>query len=95
MGKRQREWAIKKRQELVDLLGGVCANCGSTEDLEIDHINGRDYKLEEVAFDQRTTRYWREYREGVPLRVLCSDCNKKLRPKKVDKVLDELLEPVF
>lgn len=98
MGKRQREWAIRKRQELVQLLGGVCANCGSTEDLEIDHINGRDYKLEETSSDQRVTRYWREYNAGVPLRVLCADCNKKLRPHKVEKLpygIMDSMEPAF
>lgn len=33
----------KRRQQLIDLFGGVCRECGSDENLEFNHIN-RDEK---------------------------------------------------
>jgi len=95
MGKRQREWAYRKRLELIDLLGGVCDNCGSIKELEIDHMDGRDYNCEDTDQSVRVSKYFREYRSGVRLRVLCASCNKKLKPKVVNKKLDVELEPVF
>jgi len=80
MSKRQVDWAKRKRLELIEELGGKCAKCDSKEKLEVDHINGRNYSVRRLASNSRVIRYWREYKSGVPLRVLCSDCNKKLLP---------------
>jgi hypothetical protein len=94
MGRRQRQWAKSRHKGLIASLGGVCENCGSTEDLEVDHPNGRDYKL--VAMDQtmRLARYFRELDAGVKLRVLCSSCNKILPPKR-EKSNVPVEEPPF
>ena len=35
----QRQWFAKRRARGIELLGGVCAWCGSEEDLEVDHID--------------------------------------------------------
>jgi 5-methylcytosine-specific restriction endonuclease McrA len=75
MGLRQRTWARKKRAELIELLGGQCALCGSTDNLEIDHINGRTWLVRKVDPSWRVSIYWAEYRSGVPLQCLCGDCN--------------------
>lgn len=74
MGARQRDWALRARLALIQALGGECALCGSTWDLEIDHIHGRDYSLRAISQDQRVTRYRREAAAGL-VRVLCSGCN--------------------
>ena len=34
-----REYYRKRRQKLLDYLGGVCVECGSSENLHIDHID--------------------------------------------------------
>lgn len=77
MAKRQREWAKRRRNDLVMLLGGVCVECGATTKLEIDHVNGRDYDIRRLCPSARVSRYWREYREGIPLTVRCKECNTR------------------
>lgn len=34
----KKRWA-KRKQELIDFLGGKCVKCGSTEELQFDHID--------------------------------------------------------
>jgi 5-methylcytosine-specific restriction endonuclease McrA len=77
MGLRQRIWAAKRRAELIEALGGKCVQCGSVEDLQIDHINGRDWAVERVEWSWRISIYWAEYRAGVKLQCLCGDCNTR------------------
>ncbi|MGD1045993.1 MAG: hypothetical protein ABR936_11835 [Bacteroidota bacterium] len=82
MGKIQRQWAKRKLKELIHVLGGKCAviYCDS-DDLEIHHINGRDYEPRELEYSHRVSRYWQEYRAGVALGVLCSHHNSEARFK--------------
>lgn len=68
-------WAKRRRLELIAALGGVCSVCKGEDALEIDHVDGRDYELERLGPRRRVSRYWREYRQGVALRVLCRNCN--------------------
>lgn len=66
--------------ELVKLLGGRCETCdddGQASPLSIDHKDGVKWVIHNLNFYRRTIRYWKEYREGVPLRVLCMVCNSK------------------
>ena len=93
MGKRQREWAKNKRLKLVEALGGKCANCGTTNDLDIDHIDGKPYLSNSIDQSMRVTRYYREYKSGVRLRVLCGLCNSLLRPKIFNH--EKQSEPAF
>lgn len=37
----QRDWLSKRRAEGIKLLGGKCVVCGSTEKLEVDHIDAK------------------------------------------------------
>ena len=37
-----REYWRKRRQEIIDYLGSKCVKCGTTDNLEIDHINPSD-----------------------------------------------------
>lgn len=60
---------------------GRCACCDrdlTTELLEIDHINGREWRTETMNAWRRVARYWREFKAGVALRVLCRSCNARL-----------------
>lgn len=34
-----KQYSAKRRQKALDLLGGVCVVCGTSENLEIDHID--------------------------------------------------------
>lgn len=72
MSRRHREWGKRRRLELVAALGGKCAVAGCTRtNLEIDHVDGRDYEARKLDPSLRATRYWREFLSGVRLQVLC------------------------
>lgn len=72
-------YATKRREELVRLLAPDlrCAICGrvrAVAQLDIDHIDGRDWRVEDVSPSMRVARYWREHAAGVRMRVLCHTC---------------------
>ncbi len=74
MARAQKEWARQKRRELMELLGNVCAHCGTGENLEFDCIRPRGDKHHRGEASQRMCFYRRQFREGN-LQVLCSECN--------------------
>jgi 5-methylcytosine-specific restriction endonuclease McrA len=74
MAKRQRDWAHRAKAALIAQLGGCCALCQTTWDLEIDHIHGRDWHPRQHELSWRISIYRREAAAGL-LRVLCSHCN--------------------
>lgn len=72
-------YAVKRRHDLVRLLSPElrCALCGEVhriDELDIDHVNGRLWLVEKLSSSARAARYWKEYREGVKLRVVCHTC---------------------
>jgi hypothetical protein len=75
MGARQRRWAFDARLRLIEQLGGMCVHCHSTEKLEIDHKDGRDWIVSDYDPSARVCRYRKEVKEGL-LQVLCKVCNK-------------------
>ncbi len=44
----QRTWTKQRREKFLKLLGNKCVQCGSTENLEFDHIDPKT-KLFEIA----------------------------------------------
>lgn len=67
---------------LVHKLGGKCARCegDETTPLTIDHIAGcRMWNLRALNPYRRVLRYLAEDASGVPLRVLCLQCNSEER----------------
>ena len=65
----------RRKDELYRALGGVCSVCGGTDRLGVDHVNGRDYLLRALGSHRRMRRYLEEFRAGVPLRLLCWECD--------------------
>lgn len=65
------------RSKVIEMLGGKCSLCGSTERLEIDHPNGRDWQPNRTSQARRANRYLEEAKAGH-VRVLCRACNRKL-----------------
>lgn len=61
-----------------------CALCGkrkrSFDSLEVDHVDGRDYRLSTLSRWSRAKRYWDEYKAGVRLRAACRRCNAGYNP---------------
>ena len=72
--------AKRRRNDLVRVLSPECKcdSCGEVfepDELEIDHIDGRDWHPRKLSPQMRAARYWREHKAGVRLRVLCKSCN--------------------
>ena len=67
------------RAQLVHYLGGQCAACGATHDLQINHIYVRTWTPRRITHYRRTLRYWREAKAGL-VNLLCSDCNSVYKP---------------
>jgi 5-methylcytosine-specific restriction endonuclease McrA len=68
----QREWMAERRKQGVQLLGGECSNCKSTENLEFDHVNPEQ---------KWTHRFWsyaweRIEKELAKCQLLCEDCHR-------------------
>jgi 5-methylcytosine-specific restriction endonuclease McrA len=78
MGKWEKEWARRKRRELIAQLGGKCVTCGETEyeKLTFDHIDGKDWSARGKSTDQRMCRYVKEAKLDL-LQILCQVCNSK------------------
>lgn len=86
--KRRYRWRAFDRarllyQLLIRLVGGPnprCAWCGRDEhqtQLTLDHVEGKTWRANELRMDARVRRYRAEFLRGVPLRVLCRECNSK------------------
>lgn len=77
----QARFAARRRNDLVELLAPDlrCAECGEQfpgpEHLQVDHVDGRSWCVDDYSPHQRHARYWREYEAGEPLRALCGLCN--------------------
>ena len=67
---------MRIRKQLFARLGWKCVRCGSSEDLSIDHVDGRSWSLN-MAWVKRMQRYWTEFEAGVRLRLLCMPCHGK------------------
>lgn len=61
------------RKEIVKILGGKCAHCGSVKKLEIDHINPKSKKIE----IGKRLRSWtlKLEKELAKCQLLCKPCH--------------------
>lgn len=90
MAKRQKEYAKRLRQKLLEELGNRCP-CGATEDLTFDH----KYPEDKVGYSQAKGSDSRmyEYRKLASLgriQILCRSCNtRKGRLSQAD--IDEMI----
>lgn len=70
---RQVVWARAKRDEMRAALGGKCVQCGTTHNLEFDHIDAATRTWGDtrgVGFVRSITLYRRDYKAGL-LQLLC------------------------
>lgn len=73
-----KKWIADRRRRGIELLGGKCALCDSTENLEIDHTN-RDKDPRLRSSGGRLWSFSWDYilEELKKCRVLCEDCHKE------------------
>lgn len=77
-----RRWIAARRKRCIELLGAQCVRCGSTENLEVDHINPvtKDPKLRKTGDCRGGMWSWSWERieaELTKCQVLCRECHKK------------------
>ena len=74
----QRTWMARRRAMAVKVLGGKCAWCGSTENLEFDHIHPKD-KDPDLRGKQGSMWSWPWQRIETELEkcwLLCHECHR-------------------
>jgi 5-methylcytosine-specific restriction endonuclease McrA len=70
----QRQWLARKREKAIHEYGGVCSQCGSSEDLEFDHINP---ELKARNIGAIWSYSWENIRDELAkCQLLCVDCHK-------------------
>ena len=71
MRKYIRAHKARRRAQLIEMLGGCCVRCGSTEDLEFDHI---DPATKRFNIGADLTRSWAELvEEASRCQLLCRE----------------------
>jgi len=61
-----------RRARLIELLGGRCVRCGSTDELEFDHI---DPETKVFAVGSDMSRAWDKLvEEALKCQLLCREC---------------------
>lgn len=75
------EWKNKRRDKWIEDNGGKCVICGSTKDLEIDHI---DPSTKEFSINSLWTRKEElRIKELAKCQILCKECHiKKTREEQ-------------
>jgi 5-methylcytosine-specific restriction endonuclease McrA len=68
-----REWRRARRKKLTELMGGKCVECGSTSELQFDHI---DPTSREFVIATSLNNSWeRLLAEISKCQLLCLDCH--------------------
>jgi len=68
----QRNWYSARRLQGIESLGGKCAQCGATEDLEFDHVDPA------LKWKHRIWSYsWKRINEELAkCQLLCATCHE-------------------
>ena len=80
MGLRQREWARRTREKLLDLLGRRCGWCGATdaeEKLTFDCIEPQGHAHHRKFCWPKRMSFYRRQLAADNLQVLCDRCNSR------------------
>jgi len=65
----------KRRQRMVEILGGKCQHCGTQEDLEFDH---KDRTLKTMSISRMWSLSWEKLlKELEHCQLLCNSCHIK------------------
>lgn len=75
-----REYYHRRKQELIEMLGGICRSCGSKENLTFDHTdpNSRSFKLGKLLNYSKI----RQEEEIKKCQLLCKKCHREKSQKE-------------
>ena len=65
-----------RRAQIIDMLGGQCARCGSRDELEIDHIDAKQ-KGFSIGSRLSSAPMSEILAEVAKCQLLCKECHKK------------------
>ena len=68
------EYYQRKRSKLIEQFGGKCVKCGSTENLEFDHID-RYTKTKKVSTLLASSPWQSAVDEAQKCQLLCNSCH--------------------
>lgn len=65
----------ERRAKAIEILGGKCVKCGSTENLQFDHT---DPKTKGIPISKMWSSSAKNFaRELIKCQLLCDDCHKE------------------
>lgn len=64
---------MRRREEALAALGGICNKCGSKENLEFDHINSREKEFTLAKASSFSEIRWQK--ELLKCQLLCRTCH--------------------
>lgn len=70
----QAEYRRKRRDKAIELLGGKCVICGTTDNLEINHIDPQAKSFSLGKWDGKAADYWAEV---AKCNLLCHEHHKE------------------
>jgi 5-methylcytosine-specific restriction endonuclease McrA len=71
---KNKERKRQRRAQLIEMLGAVCIRCGTTEDLEFDHV---DPSTKRFVVCSNLARRWDELvEEALRCQLLCKPCHR-------------------
>ena len=73
----QKDWLLDRRLAWIDSQGGMCVKCGSTERLEVDHIDPSTKSLNPRHLWSLSESNPERIEELAKCQILCYVCHKK------------------
>jgi len=75
----KKRWS-NRRQEAIEYLGGKCVKCGSTEELEFDHLSKTSKEFTLADFGSKNEEDF--HKELKKCRLLCKPCHYERTAKQ-------------
>jgi hypothetical protein len=67
---------VVRRQKICDDLGNICGECGSLDNLELHHLDGKNWDPVKMSPQMRIKQYELDHSNGQ-IGLLCKFCNSR------------------
>jgi hypothetical protein len=68
------EYYRERRRQAIEYLGGKCVKCGSTDDLQFDHVDPKTKAVEISKSTLKKEVFWAEVKK---CQLLCGKCHSE------------------